>query len=266
MDFYKDIPIYDPDTAAGRDVLLTHDGTYSLRPRDFAVDPPEMMADPSGIELIPESEYDARWEEQEKHESSLEHIFLRGGKPAFVNLDQGRDGDCWAYSTGHGKMLSDLRDNRPPVRVNPHFIAAHLRRYDGGWCGASAKVLREVGILPEGTGPGEWPKWSHRAPTPADIAAAAKYRSTEDWYDLTRPVHGQVLTERQRFTCSFSNMPCPSDYNFMSHSVCLVRKVRIERGDWGDLYLNSWLGFGRFGLAVLRGNKARADGAVVIRW
>jgi len=48
--------------------------------------------------------------------------------------------------------------------------------------------------------------------------------------------------------------------------VCQVRWVRIERGSWGPLILNSWKGWGRHGLAVLRGRQAVADGAIAIRY
>jgi hypothetical protein len=271
MDFYKgSIPILDPDSAECRDMLYGHDGTFSLKPRDLLTDPPEMLGEPpAGVKTYDPSEWDALYDEQEKNESSLEHIFLRGGKPAFTNLDQGRDGDCWAYSTGHAWMLSRLRDNLdgagPVVRANPHFIAAYLKRYNGGWCGASAKVLDEVGILPEGDGPGEWRKWSHAAPSQTHLAAAAKFRSDEQWFDLTRPVHGQVMTTRQLATCGFNNIPCPSDFNWQSHSVCQVRWVRIERDSWGPLILNSWLNWGRHGLAVYRGRQGIADNAVAVR-
>lgn len=271
MDYYKGIPILDPDVPECRDVLYPEGAAFGAVPRDLDLDPHEMFADPAGLKTYDPSEWDALFDEQERNESSLEHIFLRGGRPAFVNLDQNGDGDCWAYSTGHALMLARLRDNldgdRPPVRVNPHFVATYLKRFNGGWCGASAKVLREVGILPEGTGAEEWPLHSHdaRLLTPARLAAAARFKSTEDWYDLARPVHGQVMTARQLATCGFNNVPAPSDFNWQSHSVCQVRWVRIERGSWGPLILNSWKGWGRFGLAVYRGRQATADSAVAIR-
>lgn len=268
-EFYRDdIPILDPANPQFADVFRPAGMAFGAVPRDWAAEPPVLRGSqdaPGGIRVIDPSEWDARFDEQNATESSLEHIYLRGGAPAFVNLDQGRDGDCWAYSTGQAWMLTRLRDNLDHVRANPHFIAAYLRRYDGGWCGASAEVLNRVGILPEGTGPGQWPKWSHAVPSAAHIEAAGAYRSGEQWFDIARPVHGQRMATNQLATLGFNNIPAPSDFNFWAHSVCQVRWVRIERGSWGPLILNSWLGWGRHGLAVLRGSQAIADGAVAIR-
>lgn len=268
MDFYHgNIPILDDADPRTHALLRPAGATYGATPRDYSTDPPTMFADPSGLATIDPADWDAYFDEQETQESSLEHLYLRGGKPAFTNLDQGSDGDCWSYSTGHAMMLAALRDNREVKRLNPHFIATYLKRFDGGWCGASAKVVREVGCCEEGSGSLLWPLHSHNTAllTPERLAAAAEHKSVEDWYDLTKQVWDQAMTARQLATCGFMNIPAPSDFNWWSHSVCQVRWCRIERGSWGPLILNSWKGWGRFGLAVLRGSQATANGAVAIR-
>ena len=212
--------------------------------------------------LIPESEYDAHIDEQEREQSSLEHVYLRAG---WENLDQQTDGYCWAYSTSHCVMMLRSKANLPYVRLNPHAVGAIIKggRNDGGWCGLSAKFLREVGVPSEEY----WRPGSRdlRQDTPAMRANAALHKVTEDWYDLARPVHGQMLTERQVDTCLLHDIPCALDFNWWSHSVCGVRKVKIEDGSYGRLILNSWKGWGRRGLAVLRGSKSRPDGAVALR-
>lgn len=268
MDYYKSvIPIIDADGPA-TDVSHPPDAAFGMVPRDYSEYPPEMFAPASEMDVIPQSEWDARYDEQEATQSSLEHVYLRGGSPAFVNLDQNGDGDCWAYSTGHAKMLADLRDYGQCARLNPHFIATYLKRYNGGWCGASGKVIEEVGCLEEGNGPDQWPLHSHdtRLLTPARLSAAALNKTSEQYRDLTRQVWDQTMTTLQLATCGFGNIPAPSDFNFWSHSVCQVRWVRIERGSWGPLILNSWKGWGRFGLGVLRGRQAIADGAIAVRY
>ncbi len=236
--------------------------------RDYDLDPVAMGDSPAGMKIIEPSDLDAYYDEQEAAESSLEHLFLRGGKPAFVNLDQGRDGDCWAYSTGHALMFDRLKQNLEPQRVNPHAVAALLNRPDtGGWCGLSMKFVRENGIPLEGTGPGEWPKQSHdkRYYTEACKESMAIRKAEEDWYDLGKREWNQTLTERQLATCGSTNIPCPVDFNIFSHSMLQVRWVRIERGHWGPLILNSWLGFGYFGLCVLAQSIPRASNACALR-
>lgn len=270
-DFYKgDIPILDEADAPARDVLFPKDAAFGMTGRTQENGPDTMFgAAPAELKVYDPTEWDALYDEQERNESSLEHIYLRGGRPAFVNLDQNGHGYCWAYSTGSAMMLSALRDNRLDFRLNPHSVAAIIKggRNEGGWCGLSADFVRKHGMAEEGTGPGQWPKQSRNLSNdkPAVREAMANHKSLEDWFDLTLPVYGQKMTARQLAACGFNNIPCPSDFNWWGHSVCQVRWVRIERGSWGPLILNSWLNWGRHGLAVLRGSQATADNAVGIR-
>jgi len=268
-DFYKgDIPILE-DTTTHADALRPAGRSFGLVPRDYSVDPQTMFAGPDQLQTIPRSEWDARYDEQEATQSSLEHMYLPDGRPAFVNLDQNGHGYCWAYSTGHALMLDRLKQNLPLVRLNPHATAAIIKggRDEGGWCGLSAKWAREHGYAEEGTGPGQWPLHARnlKHDTPEVRAAMAKRKTLEDWYDLTKQEWDQSMTALQLATCGFMNVPAPSDFNWWGHSVCQVRWVRIEAGSWGPLILNSWLGWGRHGLAVLRGSQATANGAVAIR-
>lgn len=269
--FYKgNIPIIETD---GPSTNLSHptDVKFGMVPRDYNVDPEPMFAQPSEMEIIPQSEWDARFDEQEELQSSLEHIYLSGpnGGPAFVNLDQNGHGYCWAYSTGHSIMMDRLRRNLPLVRLNPHATAAIIKggRDEGGWCGLSAKFGRENGYAEEGPSTGQWPLHSRdlRNDTPELRAQMSLRKIEEEWTDLTKQVYDQNLTTAQVATCGFNNIAGPRDYKWWGHSVCGIRWVRIERGSWGQLILNSWKGWGRFGLGVLRGNKAICDGGLAIR-
>lgn len=264
------IPIIETDGPATN---LSHPSgvTFGLVPRDYEQHPEAMFAAPSEMKLIPESEWDARFDEQEETQSSLEHVYLSGpnGGPAFKNLDQNGDGYCWMYSVGSSMMIDRLRRNLPMVRFNPHAAAAMIKkgRNEGGWCGEGAKFATEHGMAIEGKGPGQWPLHSRnlRLDTPALRAEMAKYKIEEDWVDLTRQVWNRNLTMAQVATCGFNNIPGPRDYNWWGHSVCGIRWVRIERGSWGQLILNSWAGWGRHGLGVLRGSKAICNGGLAIR-
>lgn len=271
MDFYKGvIPIIDgtPEALAYAMPTVLHGRPigFGYVPRDFAVDPPEMFA-PSDMPIIPASEYDARYDEQEEQKSSLEHLYLSGpgGAPAFENLDQNGHGYCWAYSTGHAVMLMRLLMNQPLVRLNPHSVAAIIKRGadEGGWCGLSARFLQKEGIASEEF----WPRHSRSLSndTPATRANMALHKVTEDWIDLARPAYDDDMTDHQVGSNLFTNVPVSSDHGWWAHSVCKIRRVRLEANSWGDLILNSWKGWGRYGLAVLRGAQARSDGAVALR-
>lgn len=277
MDFYKGvIPVLGDEPEAMELAFPGRKGDWGSRekgygyvPRDLATDPPSMFEPPSGIQIIPDSEHDARFEEEEATQSSLEHLYLRGGQPAFVNLDQNGDGYCWAYSTGHAIMMERLKQNAPAARLNPHAAAAIIKggRDEGGWCGLSAKFARESGYAEEGTGPGQWPKQSRNTKydTPELRASMAKYKTQEEWVDVSAPIYSQSMSRAMATTCQFLKLPMPRDFPWWSHSVCVIRRVRIEKGRWGDLILNSWLGWGRFGLGVLEGSKTNYDSTIAIR-
>ncbi len=273
MDFYKStIPVINIDSATQvgnreADLLFPREAAFGHDPSQVIK---EMYAPPSDMKVIPETDDDAWYDEQEAKQSSLEHIYLSGpnGTPAFVNLNQGQDGYCWFYSTGHAIMLRRLALGLPNVRLNPHSGAAIIKngRNEGGWCGLSAKFAREVGIAEEGTGPGQWPARSRdlRHDTSECRKIMGQYKTTEEWVDLSS-IYNPKMSDRQRATALIENNPSPSDFDWWGHSVCAVRWVRIERGSFGLLILNSWLNWGRYGLGVLRGAQSRPNGALSIR-
>lgn len=273
-ELYKgSIPIYEPDNLRGenKDAMFPPGVAYGLVRRDYSRYPEQMFAPPDEMSIIPQSEWDARFDEQERLKSSLEHMYLGGlnGTPLFTNLDQGQHGLCWIYSVGHSMMLDRLRRGRRIVRLNPHSSGAIIKegRNEGGWCGLGAQFVTDNGMAPEGNGPGEWPKWSLdlRWDTDEMRESMARYKIDEQWTDVTRRLWDRNLTTNQVATSGFNNLPGPRDYNWWRHSVCGIRWVRIERGSWGQLILNSWKNWGHHGLAVLRGNRAICDGGLTIR-
>lgn len=259
------------------DDCVDHDLIYPVgvgrgyEPRNWDTHPQTMYAQPDEMGLIPESEWDARFEEQEKEQSSLEHMFFRDGsnKPAFINLDQNGHGYCWAYSVGSCMMMDRVKTNSPVPRLNPHSVAAIVKngRDEGGWCGLSQMTYESMGCAVEGTGPGQWPLHSRdlRHNTPDMREQAKKNRWAEGWVDLSKQVYDRNLTIRQLATALFNNQPCAVDFDWWGHSVCAIRWVRIEKGSWGPLILNSWFGWGRHGLGQLQGQKGVPMGAVSLR-
>jgi hypothetical protein len=150
-------------------------------------------------------------------------------------------------------MLARLRDNQPPVRLSAHAVGCKVMNFreQGGWCGLSAQFLREHGV----PSVEHWPEksMSRSNDRPEVWANAALYKSEEYWIDLTKKVYDQLLSRNALATCLNNNDPCPIDLAAWGHSVCALRWVRVERGVFRPLILNSWKGWGRFGLAVLSG-------------
>lgn len=243
------------------------DVAYGLVPRDYSVDPPEMFEPPSDMVLIPESEWDARFDEQEELKSSLEHIYRKadnGKQP--LNVYQNGDPLCWAHSVTQAVMMARAAANMPFAALSAYMVAMLATGYrnQGGWCGQSAKQVAETGICTQKL----WPQQSKSKSndTPEMRADAAKRKIVEEWRDLTRPIHGQQMTWQQIISCGFNNQAMAVDFNWWQHSVGGVRGVRIEPGSWGLMILNSHGdNDGDHGFHILRGSKARPDGAIAIR-
>lgn len=266
------IPIIDPTTAEGRDYLFRFrdpdSGKAASRGHDPSQYVPDMQAAPLGMKVYTPSEIDAIYDEQEEKQNSLEHLYLESG---WENLDQDGQGYCWAYSTGHAIMVRRMALHLPHVRLNPHSVASKIKggRDEGGWCGLSLKFMREHGIAEEGDGPNQWPKQKYGASlnkrwdNPEFKAAAARFRITDDWYDLGRPEYGQQLKDDQLSTCLSDLCPSPVDYDEWSHSIAALRWARVERAYYAPLILNSWKGWGRRGLAIIQ-KSWHHDGAVSV--
>lgn len=259
------------DDSTPTDITHPSDRAFGCVPRDFAIDPVEMFAAPTDMPLIPRSEWDDRIAEQEREQSSLEHIRLRGnnGQP-IPSLDQNKGdgvhwGYCWNHSVVHTVMLARAAANQPYVPLSAFAAACILKDYrnEGGWCGLAAKFARERGVPSQKF----WPQKNlDRANDNAETwADAAKHKVTEDWVDLTRNLWEQNLTFDQVATCLLQNIPCALDFNWWGHSVAGLRLVK-QNGGYGIKIWNSWADdWGDRGMGVLLGRKAIPDGAVATR-
>lgn len=256
-------PIFDDSTPG--DLLFPAQFGRGYEPRNFATHPLSMFAPPSGLALIPRSEWSARIKEQEATKSRLSDVrnAADNGKP-FVNLDQGQVGYCWAHSTVHCVMVSRAVNNQPFVPLSAYAVAAIIKRGrdEGGWCGLSAQFCRENGVPAQKY----WPQGDRSLSndTPEMRANAALHKVTEDWVDLARPVHSQNLTFDQVATCLLAGVPCAVDFDWWGHSVCALDLVEPEPGSFGLRILNSWKNWGDNGTGILKGSKAIPVGAIAV--
>jgi hypothetical protein len=239
-----------------------------LIPRDKSSEPPEMFASPDEIPVVDPSEWDARIDEQEQNESSLEHVWLRSGK---MPLDQNGFPYCWAHSSVHGVMGVLVRDHVQFPDLSAVGLASKIMNgaQKGGWCGLSSKYIEDHGIPLQS----DWSQHdaSMRNDNPGVWERAAKYKITQRYVDLTAPhYYYQNLTMHQVAACLLLNIPVPMDFNWWGHSVCGMRWVRIEKGSYGVRILNSWYiaqgkPWGQNGFATLQGSRAKCDSATATR-
>lgn len=234
--------------------------SMGLIPRDFNKQPVGCMAAAPkfDIPLIPESEWDDRLREQDKNESSLWHLWMRGGPNGgpIPPLDQNGVGYCWCHSVVSCILMARARDNQPYVDLSPFFIGSLIKNYrdEGGWNLEAMEFLAANGV-PEAK---YWPqrKRDRSLDTPEMRANAARHKADE-WMDLDDSNWAQVVT------CLLLNLPLAGDYNFWGHSVGVgklvslnPRKVKI---------INSWGDWGEAGWGDLEGGKACPNAATALR-
>jgi len=257
------------DDSTPSSVLFPRTHARGAIPRDYATDPVEMFAPPTDMPLIPRSEWSARIKEQKENKSRLSDVRNRGNNGSAVpSLDQGQVGYCWAHSTTHATMIVRMLMGLPYVPLSAYAVAATIKngRDEGGWCGLSAKFLREKGVPAQSFWPQGDRNYAKYQSNQAVWDNAKLHRTTEDWVDLTRQVYDQSLTFDQLATCLLMGTPCAVDLNWWGHSVCALDLEEVEPNSFGIRIWNSWGdGWSENGTGILRGNKAVPDGAVALR-
>lgn len=248
------------------------DGEFKGRGHDPAqIDPAveSMFQPPSGIQKIDKAKWSDEIKELVRQQallSDLRKTVADGGM--MPCLDQGPVGYCWAHSTAHCVMLDRGLRNMPYVPLSAYSVAATIKRGadEGGWCGLSCKFMREKGIVSQALWPQGDRGFSKYQNNPAIWEDAAKHAIVEDWYDVAKREYDQEINFEAVCSLLMSGIPVVGDFNWWGHSVALLDVVEVEPGDFGIRILNSWgMGWGDAGTSVLRGSKARPDGAIAVR-
>lgn len=234
-----------------------------LIPRDFAQHPVGslMYAKPFDLPLMTDEEIEAGIREQEANQSSLQHLREKAANGSRMpSYDQNGQGFCWAYSSTCAASLARVAAGLPYVRLSAHKVGCFVKGYrdQGGWNGESVAHIAEQGVPSEEFWPAK--SMSRSNDTPAMRENAALHKITE-WMDLD---DGGANLKRQLATALLNNLPVAADFNFWSHSVCLVRvmswnpfKVRLWNS-WGDSWSDA-------GMGDLEGGRASPNGAIAVR-
>lgn len=256
------------------DLLFADDFSRGAEPRDYAAHPPEMMAAPSEIPLIPRGEWRARIEEQEAQRSSLEHLLRAKGvasknqnDPRYQNTRNPRWGYCWAYSTTGAVEAARVRDGLPHVPLSAFGVAQQIMsgQDKGGWCGLSAEFIAKRGAPSLAAYPEFDQDYKRFGADAAVWEDAARHKITYEFRDLAAGhFYFQKLNYDQLISCLLLNIPCPSDFDWWRHSVMMLRAVWVDgeavprgRNSWSDLW-------GDKGFFTLQGDRKYPNSALAV--
>jgi hypothetical protein len=247
----------DHDTHIGPDGLPRAKGLIF---RDWRQHPQGCLAvAPSfDLDLIPESEWAARIADQEANQSSLQHIRDKGNNGAQIpTYDQDGKGYCWAHSSTSAVTLARAANNEPYVPLSAFAVACIIKGYrDQGGNGIdSLQFIADRGIPSAQFWPMQSMSSSNDKPETWANAALHKCIKFLDCSDDPQ------LRRQQVATASLLGLPVIADYNWWSHSVCLIRVMSPTTtrifNSWGD----SW---SQQGVGDLTGSKAWPDDAWVV--
>jgi hypothetical protein len=192
---------------------------------------------------------------QEETQSSLEHIRMRGdhGQP-IPALDQNGQGFCWAYSTTGAVQMLRARNNQPYVPLSGHMIGCLVKGYrdQGGWNGESLDFAKQNGIASQKLWKPQSMSQSNDTP---EMRHDALRRRVTEFRELS---HAADERKRQLATLLLQNFGVMGDFNWWSHSVCILRLLAWN--PFKILILNSWSNsWSRLGMGEIEGSKALPD-------
>lgn len=189
---------------------------------------------------IPESEYDARIDEQIELEARASDFC---DFPAF---DQDGLPTCWAIGTAQAETIARRIMGLPHVQLSGCSIAVPISGgHRGGWEGDAVEFSVKNGVASVAV----WPENN----TNRSLNSDPKVIEDRKQHIVTEFL--EMNTRANWATMCLKTKVGPFAYNRMSHVMCMCDFVRIERGRYGFRVRNSWhdswgaknkLGFGGF--------------------
>lgn len=230
-----------------------------LIPRDYKSHPVGCYAfapEFPDSELIPDSEWAARLDENRRTQSGLLDI-RNANYETLRSLDQGELGLCWAFSSTKAVMYLRATMNEPPLRLSAWWVAGKVVNWrdQGYWGSASLAQIVSGGVPAESYCPSYRSSYDN-AETQAN---AALHKVTEWWDGSDDPAKAQ----KQLVSMLLKRIPCVVDLNDMGHSMCAIDIQSLS--PLAIIYDNSWGEQGDRGLYVGTGARARPDGLVIPR-
>ncbi|MGH9932132.1 MAG: hypothetical protein ACREA9_23260 [Pyrinomonadaceae bacterium] len=174
---------------------------------------------------IPESEYDARIDEQIELEARVSDFC---DFPAF---DQDGLPTCWAIGTCQSMSMDRRIQGLPHVQISGCSVAVPISGgHSGGWEGDAVEYLTKHG----GASVAVWPENNTSRGLNSDP------KVIEDRQQHLVMEFAEMQSRANWATACLKTKTGPFAYNRMSHVMAMADFVRTERGAYGFRVRNSW--------------------------
>lgn len=174
---------------------------------------------------IPESEYDARIDEQAELEARVSDFC---DFPAF---DQDGLPTCWAIGSCQAMSIARRIQGLPHVQISGCSVAVPISGgHRGGWEGDAVEFLAKNG----GASVTVWPENNTNRSLNSDpkVIEDRKFHLATEFLEMR--------TRANWATACLKTKTGPFAYNRMSHVMAMCDFVRIEAGRYGFRVRNSW--------------------------
>ncbi len=195
--------------------------------------------------LIPQSEWQARIQEQQETQSRISDLVAHYKIPP---KNQGSLNYCWIYAPVHAMELNRVRSGYPYQPLAAAQVGACIKRgrNSGGWGMEGVRWIGQHGIATEGdygSSPAIQPSYA----SPAMMRAAARNKCTE-WVECRPKVVPQLVSMLLR------GYAVAIGLDWWRHEVTACEAIWLD-GAIAIRIRNQWQGWGSNGFGILRGSK-----------
>ena len=204
--------------------LFTSDGDC-MGPGGFFGTPFESRFTP-----LSDQECRERAEFAERNKASLLHLFEVNNVPV---KNQNGHGYCWAYGAVSAYEANRLAQGMPYVELNPHSVAAPVKRGrdQGGWASEALRYAQESGIVTAATWKGH--DRDYRRYETAEVKAERDLYKPTEWVDIPR---GDMPALRSLLV---SNFACGMGLMWWRHLIAFLAASWSDKHGWLYLQRNS---------------------------
>lgn len=199
--------------------------------------------------LVPQSEWQARIQEQEERKSRLSDLILMEKLPP---KDQGQTSQCWINAGCHCIEINRMQQNQETVILSPSSVGGPLKNWSdpGGYGKEGLDGISLMGLCPVDLWPANAIQSKYN--TAANRTKALLYRNISGW-------NFPDCLQTEMVSASLIGFALAGGYNNISHEITMIEPVWLD-GALAWRIRNSWgRGYGYEGFAIFTDQELQPD-------